>query len=149
MIHSSKYLWVLHKGIPTGLGQHESESMTQFSVPLNKTNWWNEPMKWNCVSPCDPVMADQCQHIIIVPVYNSSASASLLLNPSREVLASLVGRNDFLLNMFIWEWGVNSFTATMHTTCTELESIHFYLPVVKITSLFRLLSTIRFIWFCI
>lgn len=33
--------------------------------------------------------------------------------------------------------------------CTELESIHFYLPVVKITSLFQSLSTVRFIWFCI
>lgn len=66
-----------------------------------------------------------------------------------EPLNSAVDRNDFLFNMFLWGWSVNRFTASMHMTCTELESIHFYLPVVKITSLFQSLGTVYFIWFCI
>lgn len=147
-IHSSKYPSSTQRNSHRFGTTWEWVNDTVFNfgwrVPLNKNNRWNGPIKWNGVSPCDPVMADQCQHIIIVPVYNSSASASLSAKP----VACTFGRNDFLL-MFIWEWGVNRFTATMHTTCTELESIHFYLPVVKITSLFQLLSTVRFIWFCI
>lgn len=52
------------------------------------------------------ILADQCEHIIIVPVYNSSASTSRLLSQSPWTFEQCDGPNDFLLHTSSFFWRV-------------------------------------------
>lgn len=86
-----------------------------------------------------PILADQCEHIIIVPVYNSSASTSRLLSQSPWTFEQCDGPNDFLLNTLFFRRRVKrellstvfkcSYALWLHSLLSSCFNNHLPLPV--------------------